>query len=127
MGEAGEGHGRDQQAHDHADDEHRAGLEHGAGTIEQSITACRMGGHISLIGILAGMKGELNSARLMAKQIRLIGITVGSREQQQDMVAAVEANAIVPVVDRSFALEQLAEAFRYQESGAHFGKIAVEY
>lgn len=99
----------------------------GSGTLDQSINACRMGGHISLIGILAGRKGELNTAKLMGKQIRLIGITVGSREQQQEMIAAIDANGIVPVVDRSFGLGELAEAFRYQESGAHFGKIAVEY
>jgi hypothetical protein len=30
------------------------------------------------------------------------------------------------VVDRAFPLAQLGEAFRYEESGAHFGKIGVE-
>lgn len=47
----------------------------GAGTLEQSIAACRMGGHISLIGVLAGYKGEIPTAQIMGKQIRLIGIT----------------------------------------------------
>jgi NADPH:quinone reductase-like Zn-dependent oxidoreductase len=63
----------------------------------------------------------------MTKQIRLIGITVGSRAHQQDMCAAIEADGIVPVVEAGFGLAQLADAFRYQESGAHFGKIAVEF
>ena len=72
------------------------------------------------------MKGEVHTALLMAKNIRLQGLTVGSRAQQQDMIAAVEANGIRPVISDTFPLERLADAFRHQESGAHFGKIAVE-
>jgi NADPH:quinone reductase-like Zn-dependent oxidoreductase len=97
----------------------------GAGTLGQSIQACRNGGHISLIGVLAGFQGEVSTAAIMTQQVRLIGITVGSREQQQQMVRAIETNAIRPVIDRDFPLAELAEAFRYQESGAHFGKITV--
>ncbi|MDE2464663.1 MAG: zinc-binding dehydrogenase, partial [Alphaproteobacteria bacterium] len=97
----------------------------GAGTLGQSIQACRNGGHISLIGVLAGFQGDVATAAIMAQQIRLIGITVGSREQQQQMIRAIEANGIKPVIDRDFPLAELAEAFRYQESGAHFGKITL--
>jgi NADPH:quinone reductase-like Zn-dependent oxidoreductase len=42
-------------------------------------------------------------------------------------VAALEQTGLRPVIDRSFPLEQLADAFRFQESGAHFGKIVVEW
>jgi len=98
----------------------------GAGTLPQSMRAARNGGHISLIGVLAGFQAELNTAAIMGNQIRLIGITVGSREQQQEMIRAIDANGLKPVIDRSFPLENLADAFRYQESGAHFGKICVE-
>lgn len=99
----------------------------GAGTLSQSVAACSMGGHISLIGILAGVKGEVATAALMAKQIRLVGIMVGSREQQLDMIAAINANGMKPVIDKSFALEQIADAFRYQLSGQHLGKICLEF
>ncbi|EYF08724.1 Alcohol dehydrogenase [Chondromyces apiculatus DSM 436] len=99
----------------------------GAGTLSQSIAAARIGGHISLIGVLAGYQGDVSTATLMMKQIRLIGIGVGTREQQQDMIRAIDAAGIKPVIDRSFPLEELAAAFRYQESGAHFGKICVEF
>ncbi|MGD0191026.1 MAG: NAD(P)-dependent alcohol dehydrogenase [Rhizomicrobium sp.] len=98
----------------------------GAGTLPQSMRAARNGGHISLIGVLAGFQAEVNTAAIMGNQIRLIGITVGSREQQQEMIRAIDANGLKPVIDRSFPLEDLADAFRYQESGAHFGKICVE-
>ena len=99
----------------------------GAGTIEQSMRASRLGGHISLIGVLAGYAGPINTALLMSMQIRLIGITVGARQHQQDMIRAIDANGIRPVLDKSFPLDKLADAFRRQESGQHFGKIVVEW
>ena len=49
------------------------------------------------------------------------------RRQQQHYVAALEQSGVRPVQDSSFSLDQLADAFRYQASGAHFGKVAVEW
>jgi len=98
----------------------------GAGTLPQSIAAARIGGHISLIGVLEGREGSIPTALLMGKQIRLVGITVGTRRAQLDMIAAIEANAIRPIVDRHFPLAELGDAFRYQESGRHFGKIVID-
>lgn len=99
----------------------------GPGTLPQSITAVRNGGHISLIGVLTGRGGEVPTAAMMVKQVRLQGLVVGSRRQQQDFVRGLEATGIEPVIDRSFGLDALAEAFRHEESGAHFGKICVEF
>ncbi|WP_310498737.1 NAD(P)-dependent alcohol dehydrogenase [Sandarakinorhabdus sp.] len=98
----------------------------GAGTLPESIIACTIGGHISLIGVLAGFAGPVPTVQLMAKQIRLIGITVGTRRQQQDMIRAIDATGIKPVIDKHFPLERLGDAFRHQASGAHFGKICVD-
>ncbi|MBV9842714.1 MAG: NAD(P)-dependent alcohol dehydrogenase [Sphingomonadaceae bacterium] len=98
----------------------------GAGTLPQSLSAARVGGHISLIGVLEGLEGPIPTALIMRKQVRLIGITVGTRRSQLDMIAAIEANGIRPVIDKHFPLEELGDAFRYQESGRHFGKIAVD-
>jgi NADPH:quinone reductase-like Zn-dependent oxidoreductase len=99
----------------------------GPGTLPQSITAVRNGGPISLIGVLTGRGGEVPTAAMMVKQVRLQGLIVGSRRQQQDFVRAIEVTALRPVIDRSFGLDRLTEAFRYEESGAHFGKICVEF
>lgn len=98
----------------------------GPGTLPESIDAVSIGGHISLIGVLTGRAGEVPTAKLMAKQARLQGLIVGSRAQQKDMVRALEVNDLHPVIDRSFALEEIAEAFRYEEAGKHFGKICLE-
>ena len=93
----------------------------------QSIAAVRIGGHIALIGALTGRSGEIPLTALLVKQARLQGLTVASRANQIDMVRGLEATGVRPVIDRSFPLEQLADAFRYQVSGLHFGKIVVEF
>lgn len=98
----------------------------GAGTLDQSMMATRVGGHIALIGVLAGFAGPVQTALLMAKNLRVQGLTVGSRAQQLAMIAGIEQNGIKPVISDSFPLERLADAFRHQESGRHFGKITVE-
>ena len=97
----------------------------GPGTLNKSITATRVGGHIALIGVLTGNSGEIQTAHMMGRNQRLQGLTVGSREHQLAMIAAIEANGIKPEISDTFPLERLADAFRHQESGSHFGKIAV--
>ena len=99
----------------------------GPGTLAQSIQAARTGGHISLIGTLTGGSGQVPTAAMMIKQIRLQGLIVGNRVQQQDMVRAFDALPLRPIIDRTYPLEQLADAFRREESGAHIGKICVQF
>ena len=99
----------------------------GSGTLAQSVRAIAMGGHISMIGVLTGFHGEVPTAELFQKNAVISGITVGSRANQKDMVRAINTAGIQPVIDRSFALEDLAEAFRLQESQAHFGKICLRF
>ena len=98
----------------------------GAGTLDQSMMATRVGGHIALIGVLAGFAGPVQTALLFSKNLTVQGLTVGSRAMQQAMIRAIEAKGLRPVISDSFALADLADAFRHQESGQHFGKIAVE-
>ena len=97
----------------------------GPGTLAQSITASRPGGHISLIGVLTGVSGEVPTAALFSLNITLSGITVGSRRHQEDMIAAIEANGIKPVLDKDFPLSEIAAAFANQASQQHFGKITL--
>ncbi len=99
----------------------------GPGTMAQSITACRIGGHISLIGVLTGVSGEVPTAALFSSNITLSGITVGSRQEQDDMIDAINASDIKPVIFKSFPLEELSKVFELQASQQHFGKIVVEW
>ena len=98
----------------------------GPDTLPQSIKACRIGGHIAFIGVLTGISGAIPTVTLLTHQVRLQGIQVGSRHQQIEMIRALDANDMKPVIDKTFPLQDLAQAFHYQASGAHFGKICIE-
>jgi NADPH:quinone reductase-like Zn-dependent oxidoreductase len=99
----------------------------GSGTVPQSVRAVAFNGHISMIGVLTGFAGEVPLAELFQKNAVIHGITVGSRQHQRDMIAAIEANGIEPVISDTFTLEELAAAFRLQEAQGHFGKICLSF
>ncbi|WP_300720049.1 NAD(P)-dependent alcohol dehydrogenase [Pseudomonas sp.] len=98
----------------------------GPSTLEQSMIAVRVAGHISIIGILSGVSGAMNFVPALVKQVRLQGVLVGSRAQQQDMIRAINANGMRPIIDRHFPLCDIVEAFKYQETNQHFGKIVLD-
>jgi NADPH:quinone reductase-like Zn-dependent oxidoreductase len=96
----------------------------GAGTLERSIKATRYGGHIALIGVLAG-GAAFNPMPVLMKAVRIQGVFVGSRAMFEDMDRLIVGDGIHPVIDRVFPFEQAVEALHHQESGAHFGKVVL--
>jgi NADPH:quinone reductase-like Zn-dependent oxidoreductase len=98
----------------------------GPATLAQSITACRMGGHIAIVGVLTGFAAEVSMPALFSNEIRTSGISIGSRTDQDDMIRAITANHLKPVVDRTFPLQDIAVAFTYYELQKHFGKVCLE-
>lgn len=98
----------------------------GPGTLDQSLHALRMGGRISMIGVLTGVKGEVSTANLLRKSIHVNGIYVGSREMFEAMNRMLTTNEIHPVVDRLFPFEDARAAYDHMISGAHFGKIVIK-
>ena len=97
----------------------------GAGTLGKSLKATRMGGHISLIGVLSGATGEVNPLPAVMKHIRIQGIYVGSREMFESMNRAIVLHGIRPVIDRIFPFDEAKAAFHHLESGIHFGKVVI--
>lgn len=98
----------------------------GPATLAQSMVAARIGGHIAVIGILSGMTGTLPLLSVLTRQLRLQGLVVGSRRHQMEMIRAIDATGLRPIIDRHFSLEEIVEAFRYQETNRHFGKICLD-
>src|SRR5256886_8141777 len=98
----------------------------GPATLTQSITACRTGGHIALIGALAGFAGGVSIPAPFFHQIRVSGVSIGSRADQEDMIRAITANRLKPVIDRRFPLQDIVAGFKYYESQKHFGKVCLE-
>lgn len=98
----------------------------GPSTLVQSIAATRVGGHIAVIGVLSGMNSELPLGPALARQVNLKAFIVGSRRHQENFVRAIEANGLRPIIDKHFAMEDMVEAFQFQISGQHFGKIVLD-
>lgn len=96
----------------------------GAGTIKQSIAAVGFGGEIALIGVLT-REGDTNPHGLMFKGASIRGIFVGSRGMATRLNAFIDSHAIKPVIDRTFAMEDALEAYRYQSSPELFGKVVI--
>jgi NADPH:quinone reductase-like Zn-dependent oxidoreductase len=98
----------------------------GPGTLAKSANATRVGGHVSVIGVLAS-GGDFNPVSILMKSLRLQGIFVGSRQMFEDLNRAVVASRLKPVIDRTFSFEEAGEALKYMESGSHLGKIVIKY
>jgi NADPH:quinone reductase-like Zn-dependent oxidoreductase len=98
----------------------------GANTLAESLRSVRLGGHVSLIGVLSGYAQELSIPEMFRTNARIQGVTVGNRDHFEDMCRAIAVNRIHPVVDRGFALPEARDAFRLMEAGGHFGKIVVD-
>jgi NADPH:quinone reductase-like Zn-dependent oxidoreductase len=100
----------------------------GAGTLEKSIRAVRSSGTVALIGVLSGTAGRLNLGPVVTQNIRLQGITVGSRTLFEDMVKALEFHQIEPPVDDNlFAFESVGQAIKSLPEGRHFGKVCSRF
>jgi NADPH:quinone reductase-like Zn-dependent oxidoreductase len=107
----------------------RIGVDHvvevgGAGTLSKSLNSVRIGGHVALIGVLAGA-GEFDPRGVLMKAVRLQGVLVGSRRMFEEMNNAIEVNRLKPMIDKTFEFKEASEALRYMESGSHFGKIII--
>jgi NADPH:quinone reductase-like Zn-dependent oxidoreductase len=97
----------------------------GEETLPQSLRAVRAGGTISLIGVLSGSDMTVPLGMIVTRKVCLQGITVGSRDEFEQMVRAISQHKLKPVVDKVFAFEELKNALDYLASGAHFGKICI--
>lgn len=109
----------------------RTGVDHvvevgGTGTLPKSLQAVRIGGRVSLIGVLSGRNDAIDPMPILFKSITLQGIYVGSRKMFEAMNHAIQENQLQPVIDRVFPFSEAKAAYNYLKSGAHFGKVAIE-
>lgn len=99
----------------------------GQSSFAQSVDACRMGGRVMVVGSTSNGAPELPLRDVVMRHIRVNGMAVGSVGELRKLVAFVEQHEIRPIIDRSFTIENLAVAFRYQLTGQHFGKIVATF
>jgi NADPH:quinone reductase len=105
------------------------------GAINQNLEAAALLGRIVNVGRLGGMKGEFNFDLHALKRIDYIGVTFRTRTPEEvrevirlmraDLWGAVEAGKLSLPIDRTFPLDQIAEALSVMRANQHFGKIVV--
>ncbi len=99
----------------------------GERTLPQSLKCIRPGGTIAMIGVLSGGTMTASLGMIVTRQVRLQGITVGSRDGFEAMLRAIAQHRLRPVVDRVFAFEELKEALACLGGGTQFGKICIAH
>jgi putative PIG3 family NAD(P)H quinone oxidoreductase len=107
----------------------------GAKYLARNVAALATNGRLVIIGMQGGVKAELDINALMYKRGAIIGTTIRSRplDEKAAIAASVREHvwpllaegAIKPVVDRSFPIEDAADAHRYLEGSSHIGKVLL--
>ena len=96
----------------------------GPGTLARSLRAIRVGGKITLIGVLAGA-AEINPMLIFSRRANVQGISVGSTQMFEAMNRAIAASGLKPVIDKVFAFGEAPAAYRHLQSAQHFGKVVI--
>jgi len=99
----------------------------GGGTIQESMKAIKIGGHIAIIGVVAGAGDPFNPASLIGNSAKLQGLSVGSRDMFEAMARMIDLKKIFPVVDKVYPFTEAKAAFAAMAAGEHFGKIVLEF
>jgi NADPH:quinone reductase-like Zn-dependent oxidoreductase len=97
----------------------------GAGTLDQAMMALNNNGSIAVIGLLQGIDAKINVVQFFVKQIRMNGISVGSREDFEEMNKCITKHRIKPVVNAVFPFNQSHKAFELMASGDFIGQIVI--
>ncbi len=97
----------------------------GLDTFEKSLRSLAMNGVVSVIGGVSGFTSGVQLRDILAKNALIRGIFVGNRDMFQAMNSAFDRHELRPAIDRIFPFEEAPDAFRYLQSGAHFGKVVI--
>lgn len=97
----------------------------GRATFDRSLSILKGGGRIVVFGATNEDVVEINLRDFFYGQYELVGSTMGSREELRDMLRFIETNNIRPIVDQTFSLDNVQQAFEHLEMNDQFGKIAV--
>ncbi|MGK7934751.1 MAG: NAD(P)-dependent alcohol dehydrogenase [Xenococcaceae cyanobacterium] len=99
----------------------------GGRNLARSLKALKMGGNMSIVGLLDGFQANIDILALIHQQATIRGLEVGSKHQFAAMNREIEARDIHPIIDRVFSVEQTQKAFAYLEKSLHFGKVIVSF
>jgi NADPH:quinone reductase-like Zn-dependent oxidoreductase len=98
----------------------------GAATWPLNFQAVRKGGRVVHCGVTGGRDARVNLSALYWNQVSVMGSTMGSREEFRQLLQAVAAARLRPVIDRVHPLHEVREATTRMEEGNQFGKIVLK-
>ncbi len=84
------------------------------------------GGRIVFFGATAGHWTKVDAPRLFLKQVSLLGSTMGSDQEFEQMVDFVHRHQIVPVVDEVFDLAEGQKGLMKMKESSQFGKLVMQ-
>lgn len=109
----------------------------GAAYFPQNLTSLASQGRFVLVGLTSGRMAEFNLGMALQKRARIIGTVLRPRSLDEkaqatrrfagDVLPLLESGQIKPNLDRVFAAEDVADAYKYLESNESFGKVVLEF
>ncbi len=99
----------------------------GASTLSQSLNAVAFGGIVSVVGLVGGLKAQIDVAQIFQKNMTLHGIETGSRTMFEAMLDWMEAREIHPIVGKTFSFEKTQAAFFHQQASTGIGKTCIVF
>jgi NADPH2:quinone reductase len=107
----------------------------GAPYLERNLRALALDGRLVEIGLMGGSEASVNIERILRRRLTLTGSTLRPRTVEQKAAIAdalrqevwplLESGRVRPIVYRTFALRDAAEAHRLMETSEHIGKIVL--
>ena len=97
----------------------------GADFFGPAFASLRPGGRYGICGATTGLRTELHLGLLFSQQKEVYGVYMGTKEDMREITEMLNRGAIKPVVDRTFALPDAAEAHRTMEATSFFGKLVL--
>lgn len=97
----------------------------GAAVWGAAMRAVVRGGRIVTCGATSGDQPPADLRRIFIRQLQIFGSTLGDLHEMTDLLSAVRRGGIRPVIDSTWALDEVHGALDRLEAGAQFGKVAI--
>lgn len=99
----------------------------GKSTLEQSTSSLADAGTLAIVGGITGYDGNVPAWGLLKKSATARGVFVGSRADYLRMNAFMVDHKLRPLIDRTYPIEQYAEALQLMAAGNFMGKIVLTF
>lgn len=99
----------------------------GPETLMQSTRAVAFGGQVSLIGVLAGLGGNVDFMTMFMSQATFQPIAVGSRRDMEDMIRVLSQHRVKPAIDSIYSLADAKPAWTHFAARQLFGKVVIRH